>query len=205
MPDLRSLGFAASLTQANEADWSYFVKVIGSGAIGTRRFTDRAADVTANVDGSSQTWTADDVIVSGPSQSEEEILSPAYLDFANLDYTWTNWANTPGLRGASVYIYKGWFSGGSLSGAYELFRGEIDNQALGERAMLALKPFGLAWERSACWQPLELIDSMFNVLMPDRTKTIHWGPVATPPAQWQPAPPEPEPYRQPVLVRGGRR
>lgn len=184
MSSPRTLGFASALTQANEIDVCQFVKVIGSGAIGTRRYHNRRAtfdgnvlteDITASVDGGSQTWTAADFIVGPISQSDNDPLSVSWMDFANIDYVWTEWAKSPGLRGAQVYIYKGWFSGGSLSGSYELFRGEIDNQEHGDRSRMALKPFGLLWERSAPWQTLSMIDSMFAKLMPDPSKPIIWG------------------------------
>lgn len=183
MPSLRTLGFASSLTQANAVDFCHCVRIDGGAPMGTKRFTDRAVDVVADIDGAgSQTWTSADVNVSAVDQNGTNYLAVSSLSFANLDYTWTSWAQSPGLRDAPVQVWRVWFdAAGAIAGKYPLYIGSIDNQEHGIRSQLALKPFGAPWGRATPWQTLPMIDPVFAKLMPDRTVTIYWGDKANAP------------------------
>lgn len=158
--------------QANEIDWSYFVRIDIASPVGTKRWTDRpAGDFTGNVDGSSQTWTGADLIMGPLDQGDQEMVS--WMDFANLDYTWTSWANSPGLRGATVQVWVAWFdAAGAVAGSYKVYDGRVDNGEYGPRAKMALTPQGRGWSRDV---PYATIQELGFNLMPAQGITIYWG------------------------------
>lgn len=169
------------LTQASVIDWSYAVRLDIAAPVGTVRFTDRHSNFTANVDGTSQTWVSADMKVGKMPQGRQKPLDVTQLNFANLDYTWTNWANSPGLRKAEVRIWKAWFDPlgliglpGAYVGPIEVWRGHVDNQELLRRAKLALKPWSAKWARRAMTAIPGLSPELPAPLMPKEDEEIHW-------------------------------
>lgn len=138
--------------QAGIIDWSYFVRVDVPAPVGITRWTDRAASFTGNVDGAgAQTWTAGNGLQIGDvQQGRELILNPTWFSLANLNYTWTNWANSPGLSNAAALIYVGWFgAAGALTGGVKLYEGVIGYHRMLSRAEISLNP-GTAKSRRRC-------------------------------------------------------
>lgn len=166
--------------QANVIDWSYFLRVDIAAPVGTKRFTDRSASFTGNIDGTSQAWTHGiGLQVGALDQGRQFILRPSSFSAANLNYTWGNWAATPGLRDAEVQIYVGWFSSaGVLTGSVKLYHGKIDNHRHLERSEMALKPWIATWARRVM-VPVPGLSSLLPAeLMPEDGKQIYWNTTA---------------------------
>lgn len=147
---LRDLGdIDVAELQANVSDWAYFVRVDLPAPVGTKRFTDWwSGDFTGNIDGVVATWTATDVVVGRVGQGKQGPLVVSSLDFANLNYTWTNWVNSPGLRGVAVTVYHVRLNADqSLNGAIEMYPGTIDSHKVLARAELALTPGHASWSK----------------------------------------------------------
>src|SRR4029077_10401990 len=179
MPVARKTGtVTTALTQQDAVDHSYFVRTDIASPVGTKRWTDRdclgAGSYTGSIDGSSQTWTEAGLIVGPLDQSDNDTLSVSWLRFWNLDWTWTNWANSPGLRNALVWVYDAWFNtDGSLAGSILIYNGKIDNQELGPEAMLALKPFATPWSKEIPWVTWTNLGA--SPIMPKPNTVIQWG------------------------------
>lgn len=173
----RSLPFSTSLTQANVIDRSYFARIDIGGAVGTKRFTERSlpgGSASLNIEGTTQTWTEAGLTVGPLDQSDHDISSVSWLKFSNLDGQWTTWGNTPGLRNAPVLVYDAWFNtDGSLAGSFLVYQGKVDNQELGDVAMLALKPFATPWAREVPWATALNLGAA--PIMPRPNTVIQWG------------------------------
>lgn len=175
----RSIPSVAAV-QSNRIDYSHFVKVAVGGAVGDKYFTDRTAaagteTLTYDIDGlGAVAYTIADLLVGPLDQSEQDTLGVSWLSFANLDYTWTTWANTPGLRNADVEVWRGQFDAdGALLGSWKAYVGKIDGHECGDRATLALKPHATPWTRLAPSVTGKNLGAAN--LIPDKSKTIHWG------------------------------
>jgi hypothetical protein len=145
----RNLGTVPTADTAKpNIDYSHFVRVDLPAPVGTKRWTDRrvGTGVSLSIDGSSQTWTQSDVIVGLLDQGTQDLGTVSQVSFANLDYTWTNWANTVwtngtvGLKGVLVHVWWGWFDwqSGTFTGAPKVYKGKIDRQEHLQRSTLAL-------------------------------------------------------------------
>lgn len=132
---------------AATSDWCYFVKVDMPAPVGVKRFT-QFRDFTGNIDGTVATWFNADVRVGRLPQSRANALAVSSLSFANIDYTWTNWAQNYGLRRRNITVYHVRFNAdGSLNGEVRMYEGHIDNHSLLTRAEFAIKPFHIPWGR----------------------------------------------------------
>lgn len=163
--------------QSNTVDWFYFVKIEIASPVGTKRFTNRHTDYTGDIDGSSQTWVAEDMQCGGFGQGKQGALRVAKLSFANLDYTWTNWANSPGLRKTNVSVWRGEFNpaDGLLDDAILIYVGTIDSHQCGERANLAIKPWRSTWGRKVVTAIPGLSPLLPAPLMPKDGELIRWN------------------------------
>ncbi len=138
-----------AITGPGEKKRYSFVRIDVSSPIGTQRFTDYAeGDVTLNVDGTSQLWTKAGVVVGRMGFDRGGAESVSWLEFPNADTppTWSTWAMSPGLKGARVRVWDGYFdSSGAFIEAIQNFDGKIDNMELGLMAHLAIRPWGAGW------------------------------------------------------------
>jgi hypothetical protein len=144
----RTLGsITDAILTANEVEYWAFVKLILPAPIGTLRFTDRPGGFVGNVDGTSQTWVEVDVTHGPIRQSRQDIMIVNWVQFANLDFTWTNYALQYGLRNRQITIYTGWFdSVGAFVGSVNLFEGLTDEADCSDYCRLVLKPFSPPWD-----------------------------------------------------------
>jgi hypothetical protein len=195
----RNLGsLPLSQVQANEFDWSYFVRIDVASPIGTKRFTDRycgpttppapsqqsfidtsARTTSLSIDGSTQLWSEDDVVVGGLDQGQQTMLAVSWLSFANLEETpgagpkWTGWANNPGLANAPVKVWHVRFD--PATGAFVekilMYDGKVDNARYGSRAELALRSAPI--RRLVPTATAQLLGA--GPIMPDLHTTIYWG------------------------------
>jgi hypothetical protein len=176
-------GATIALIKTNQVNWYAFVVV--TLPTGTQRFTNMpggaAGSVALNIDGSGvQTWTEADLILGGIDQGSIDSLSVSFLNFANIDNTWSVWANTVwgdgtvGLRWKAVQVWIGILKAdGTLQEAYEAYVGLFDNQRILQRAELSLVPHVPPWTRDDPY--LTVYDLGMKDLMPDPTKPIYWG------------------------------
>lgn len=146
----RSLGTVTdAIIAANEIEYWNFVSIELASPVGLMRFTDRPYGFTGNIDGTSQTWNEADLEVGPIFQSRQEVLQVSWMKFANLDYTWTNWGFTPGLRDSKVNIYTGWWNTSTptpvFAGAYKIYEGLVDAVELSAYAQLTLRPHHVPW------------------------------------------------------------
>jgi hypothetical protein len=138
--------------QARNIDWSYFVEIDIKAPVGLVRFTNRKRDFVGELSGDlvpgNPDWILSNMNVGSLDQGRQSASSVSQIDFANLDWTWTNWANTPGLRKSEIRVWVGWFNadGATLSGYFLHYAGRIDNHRCGVRAELALKPGRAKWK-----------------------------------------------------------
>jgi len=129
-------------------DYDVFVKWEFPSPTGTKRYTTRSGGFTGDIDGSSQTWTEFGIRIGALQQSMDGVLPVSWVEFDNLDYTWTNLAYTPGLRGVTVSIYFGWFdTAGALIDAYLGYAGKADEHELSESCHVSLIPHTPIWTR----------------------------------------------------------
>lgn len=135
--------------RANRIDWNWYVRIDVPAPVGTKRFSDGARNYTANIDGAAATWICGAGLQVGTiDQGRDFVLKPTTISFANINNTWSNWANSPGLRDADVYVYVVWYSGsGAISGAVLLWSGRIEEQSHLNRSEFALKPWRAQWAR----------------------------------------------------------
>lgn len=138
-----------ALLLANELDYSEFVKIIFSNGL-TLRYTDREGGATENIDGTVQTWIEKDFTHSPLKQGVQDILAVNWLEFPNLDGYWTEKEYSPGIRGAEVFIYSGWWNVSGPSPvfvyAYPTYEGIFDDREIeDESAKLTIKPFNTPW------------------------------------------------------------
>jgi hypothetical protein len=135
--------------QANTIDWGWFVSVDIAAPVGMKRFCNRAVNVTDNIDGSSQTWTCGvGLEVGNIDQGREFVLNPSTMSVDNINNTWGNWANSPGLRDVPVEIYVVWYdAAGAMTGAVKMWSGRIDEQRHLQRSEFGLKPWRAQWAR----------------------------------------------------------
>jgi hypothetical protein len=167
-----------SALEANVIRWQWFVKMQIAAPVGTKRFTDAEDDLTIDVDGSSQTWTATDLQVGNLDQGKQFFLNPSTISFGNLDTppTWSTWANSPGLRNATVEVWAGWWTtAGVYSDAVKLYHGKVDNHRPGNRCEIALKPWHSLWARDCPTHIPGLSDLLPAALMPKYGETIYWN------------------------------
>lgn len=165
-----------ALIEANEIDWGWFVRVDVASPVGTKRFCDRAADYTGAIEATSATWLCgSDLRVGAIDQGREFTLQPSNFSVSNLDYTWSNWAQSPGISDAPVEIYVGWFNAdGSLAGAVKLYHGRIDNHGVLSRAELALKPWVSEWARRALRHVPGMSPRLAAPLAPKDGDEVRW-------------------------------
>lgn len=147
MVSLRDLGtIPLADLQANNIDWSFFLRLDFASGPGTQRFTDRACGATGSytgsIDGSSQTWTERGLRVPYAAQSRNGLLDVSFFTIDNLDNTFSGWAQSgPGMRGVPVTLYIAWFSSaGALDGSYIGFKGITDDGLYRSEAQVTLKP-----------------------------------------------------------------
>jgi len=200
MPALRTLTYSASLTQADDILWAWFVALTLPS--GVRRFTNfDCAGATGvgtlvyngNIDGSGaadwafayqdaatppSTW-AYGLIVGTIAQGDQGASTVSVISFIDLQgqiYTLGNTVysdGTVGLTGKLIDIWRAQFDPvtKTLSGATLYFRGKVDSQEYGPRAALSLDPVRTRM-REAPW--LTAAQLGLASLLPDVTRTIQW-------------------------------
>ena len=143
----RALGsITDALLGAAVVDYEPFIKWEFPSPTNTKRFTTRSGGFTGDIDGSSQTWDEFGFRIGALQQSMDGVLPVSWVEFDNLDYTWTNLAYTPGLRGVVVSIYFGWFdSSGALVDAYLGYSGKADEHDLSDKCRVSLIPHAPIW------------------------------------------------------------
>lgn len=154
MPTTRDLGgISDAATQNNNIQVYTFVRLDIASPIGTKCFTNKPCDATGKItlnlrgDGSFD-WYEYDVMIGTIKESIEDDSSISYLKFGNLsaqagllDRQWTKWSNTPGLRGATVWIYRAQFDPitDAYLGAYLRFYGELGGGTYKEEATITVR------------------------------------------------------------------
>jgi hypothetical protein len=145
---MRTLGpITDALLKANEIEIWHFISIHFPSPTGTLRFTDRKFGFVGNVDGTSQTWNETDFQIGPIFQSRQQVLQVNWIKFANLDFTWTNYAFTPGLSNVLVRIYSAHWNTvtNAYVGSYLLYEGRIDSAELSTVANMALRPHHSPW------------------------------------------------------------
>lgn len=165
--------------QARNIDWSWFVEIVLADPVGAVRFTNRKQTFSGELDGSivfgSPDWILANMNVGSLDQGRQSASAVSQIDFANIDFTWTTWANTPGLKDADVAVWAGWFAadGVSLSGYVKYYSGRIDNYRCGVRAELALKPGRSKWARKILTPVSGRSPLLPAALMPEDGTVLH--------------------------------
>jgi hypothetical protein len=142
-------GISETLLRSRNIAFWHFAAITLPSPVGIQRFTNRPTGYTGNIDGSSQVWAESSLEVGPIHQSRQQTLQVNWIKFINLDYTWTNWAFTPGIRGSLVSIYEAWWDTSTTPFTFvESFigyEGKIDDHELGTRVQLVLRPFHTPW------------------------------------------------------------
>jgi hypothetical protein len=148
---LRSIGsLPLERIQAGTIMWRWCVRVDVPAPIGIKRFTNHDSDITFDIDGTVELWTSGVALQVGRvEQGVEFVLNPTELSFANINNTWGNWAKTPGLAIAPVYIYVVWYDddGVTIAGTFAVWTGKIGEQSHAERSEFGLQPWLPKWGR----------------------------------------------------------
>lgn len=201
MPAPRTLSYSASLPQANDIKWAWFVALTLPSGI--RRYTNfdcsgfpgvGALAYTANIDGTgSADWAfayldsatppnawAYGLMVGPTSQSSQDAAVVSWVSLIDLQgsiYTLGNTVysdGTTGLLWKPIEIWRAQFDpvAQSLAGATLYFRGTVDIQEYGPRAILSLDPFRTR-RRQAPWLVANQLGAAS--LLPDVDRTITWA------------------------------
>src|SRR5436305_9808527 len=111
-----------------------FVRIDFASPVGTKRYTTYpdSATITLNVDGTSQVWTKFGVIVGRMGQDRGGVESVSWIKVPNNDGpppTFTGWAMSPGIKGARVRVWDGYFfaATGAFIEAAMNYDGKIDD------------------------------------------------------------------------------
>lgn len=147
-------------TQRADKSTSYFVRLDLPSPVGTLRYTDRAlyaaighpnvdpaaGTITLSIDGGSQAWSQYDIVPVGLDQGTQKVLSLSALNVANVsdangNRKWTSYANSPGIKGSRVRVWKCYFNPDTYAfiEAVLFFDGKIEQGHYGkDRAQLTL-------------------------------------------------------------------
>ncbi len=129
MTDLRDVGTVADARfDDSQIEIREFVKVdFGSPVL---RYTNKPGGLTADIDGSSETWTEFPLTIGPIQQGRDTALDVSWVRFADADgdNLWVGYLVDPGIRQIPCVIYRAHFSvvDGSLLGSYVLYDGEMD-------------------------------------------------------------------------------
>jgi hypothetical protein len=144
----RTLGsITEAILSANEYEEYDFIKIVFPSPVGTLRFTNRPNGYIGNIDGTSQTWVEVDYIHGPISQANQNILVVTWIRFANIDYTWTNYAYQYGIRGREATLYTGVWNPatGLFVNSYISYNGTLDEGEFNEYAKITVKPHHTPW------------------------------------------------------------
>jgi hypothetical protein len=147
-------GISDAATQDNVICIWDFVRLDIASPVGTKCFTNKPCDstglITLNLGGAgSFDWLDYDVVVGPVVESMQNAATINFVKFGNvsaqntlLDKQWTKWASSPGLRGASIYIYRAQFDPitDSFLGGYLRFFGELGGGTFKDEATITVKP-----------------------------------------------------------------
>jgi len=160
--------------------WAYFVRIDIAAPVGTKRFSAWHIDITANIDGTSQLWSSDMMLmnVEGIEQGEKQTLSSASFSVGNAadPPLWSQWAQSPGLRSAAVQIYRVQFNAaGSLVASVKRYDGRVDAQEIDTIAHLFLTPHNRPWSRQAPYATPAFLGA--SALFPKPNVNVPFGPL----------------------------
>lgn len=131
-----------------EIEYWEFIKIVLEED--TLFFTNRPGGYTGVIgDNSTQVWEEYEISHGPLKQTMQSVLAVVSVTFPNIDFTWTNYAYTQGLRNKQVSIYTAWFdiSTSLIIDSYITYEGRIDDGELDEVARLSLKPFFTPWDQ----------------------------------------------------------
>lgn len=194
MPVARTLPYSVSLPQANDILWAWFVAI--TLPTGVQRFTNfdvRSAPgiLSYSLDpdgGGAHDWFFDNgsaaggaygLMVGPISQGDQSASVVSWVSLIDLDGTIYNLGNTVygdatvGLCGRPVDIWRAQFDpvARTLGGTTLFFRGIVDSQEYGTRAIISLDPFRTR-VRQAPWLTASQLGA--GPLRPDVERTIQW-------------------------------
>lgn len=134
---------------ANEYEEWDFIKIIFPSPVGELRFTNRPTGYTGNIDGTSQVWGEIDYTHGPLTQSSQSILAVTWIQFANIDYNFTNYAYEYGIRNRLATLYTGVWdpstTPSTFKEAYVSYDGTLDAGEFGIHAKITLKPHHTPW------------------------------------------------------------
>lgn len=144
----RTLGdITEAILAANEYEEWDFIKIEMPSPVGTLRFTNRPGGYEGNIDGDINDWAEVDYTHGPLSQSSQNILVVTWIQFANIDYTWTNYALQYGIRNRITTLYTGVWNpvDDSFVDSYISYNGTLDAGDFGVTAKISLKPHHTPW------------------------------------------------------------
>ncbi len=123
------------------------VRTVDTIADNTHMTLTAAASTTASGLTASLVWTETDVLIGGLDQGAQGPLSVSFVEFGNMDNTWGNWNESPGLRYAPVQVIHAQFNLDlTYAGPVKMYVGIIGGQQHGVRSHLqtlpAVNPYG---------------------------------------------------------------
>lgn len=145
-------GVDATQAAGNLIPFEYFVRIDLPG--GTIRYTTFGRDVTLDIDGSPQLWSAYQMQVASLSQTSESPLDVSYLSIGNLDQAWNLSAfGSDQFREIAAYVFLAQFDPavfpGTLTvlGKPKMFAGRTAGADQGADGWLkvTLNPYGASW------------------------------------------------------------
>jgi hypothetical protein len=101
----RSGVYIAGATAAGAISWEAFIRMDLTS--GTYRYTTFNMDISANIDGDTETWTSYPINVGALSQSNQNPLDLSWVEILDLDRVWTPLifgSNTPRGKPISIWI-----------------------------------------------------------------------------------------------------
>lgn len=147
-------GISDAATQNNVIQVWDFVQIQIASPVGIQRFTNKPCDssgfISLNLNSSgTANWYEYDVTIGNISESLQDLTTINYIKFGNLsaqngflDKQWTKWANSPGLRNATVWIYRAQFDPTTdvYLGSFIRFYGELGGGTFRDEATITVKP-----------------------------------------------------------------
>jgi hypothetical protein len=147
-------GVSVPSIQSNLISTAWFVKLeipAGNFVYYTDKPTGDYADpshlISGTDDSGSVTWVGYDIKVGSIVQNQTSPLDVSYVEFENLDNTWSAYLLNTGTRFRNVQIYYGWFDPvtDALLGSMKMFDGKTDEATIGTRIHIALVPHRTPW------------------------------------------------------------
>lgn len=152
MASPRPLPFPIANLQSGVFDWAWFVRVDFPGAPGVKRYTDYPSDITLDVDGSPQLWSEIPLNVGPVNQASSQPTSVAWVEFGNLDWGWSEWVQSPGIKTVPLRFYIGVWHPVTMAyaGAYLLSVMEADEHLVTSIIQITLvTPNSIDWGKTS--------------------------------------------------------